>query len=337
MTLIRGTALLGYVDLVEELGADPRRLLGSARIPVAAAGDPEAWIGYANLAAAVTGAAAATGHADFGRRLAERQGIEILGPVGAAARTARTVGAGLESASQYLSVFSPAIETDLVATADRHHRLEFRIVAPGIPDPRQANELALGVMLKVVRMLAGERFSPVEVHVPHDPLSAPADYVRYFGARTLFAMPVAGLEIREIDLARPVADDGDLHGLVRSYLSSVATTEHQDLSDHVLLLVRTLLPTGALSLSLVAQQLSLHPRTLQRRLASAGLSFELVLDRGRMEIARNLLRDSTMPMSQLAGVLGYSEQSVLTRACQRWFSATPTAFRSASRDAPVVG
>ncbi|MCW2784566.1 MAG: AraC family transcriptional regulator [Marmoricola sp.] len=329
MTLIRGTALQGFVGLVTELGGDPRGLLSAARIPYRAVGDPERWIGYPNVAAAVTAAAVATGTPDFGRRLAERQGIEILGPVGAAARTARTVADGLISASQYLSVFSRAIETELVTTADPHlRRLEYRIVTPGIPDPRQANELALGVILKIVRLLAGEQFRPTAVHVPHEPMTARTDYVRYFGARTRFAMPVAAIELKDTDLLRPVDADSDLHGVVRSYLSAVAPPEHHDLSDQVLLLVRNLLPTGGLTMPLVAQQLAMHPRTLQRRLAERGTTFEALLDQGRREIARNLLRDSQMPMSQVAGVLGYSEQSVLTRACQRWFGATPSAYRN---------
>jgi AraC-like DNA-binding protein len=34
-----------------------------------------------------------------------------------------------------------------------------------------------------------------------------------------------------------------------------------------------------------------------------------------------------MPLGQLAGVLGFSEQSVLSRACRRWFGASPSAVR----------
>jgi AraC-like DNA-binding protein len=34
-----------------------------------------------------------------------------------------------------------------------------------------------------------------------------------------------------------------------------------------------------------------------------------------------------MPMSQVAGLLGYSEQSVFNRACRRWFDDTPRTVR----------
>jgi hypothetical protein len=87
MSTVRGTALQGYRELVAELGVDPDALLRAAGISPEAVGDPDAFIALRAGVEAVEAAAAVTGSLDFGRRLAERQGIEILGPVGVAART----------------------------------------------------------------------------------------------------------------------------------------------------------------------------------------------------------------------------------------------------------
>jgi predicted helicase len=38
-----------------------------------------------------------------------------------------------------------------------------------------------------------------------------------------------------------------------------------------------------------------------------------------------------MPLTQVTGVLGLSEQSVLTRSCLRWFGRTPSAIRNSNR------
>jgi hypothetical protein len=59
-----------------------------------------------------------SGQADRAALLPDRQGIEILGPVGVAARTAPTVGAALEAMGAYLSVYSPAIRTSIEPTGD---------------------------------------------------------------------------------------------------------------------------------------------------------------------------------------------------------------------------
>src|SRR6185369_16389823 len=44
MSLIRGTSLQGFRELVSELGVDPDPLLAAAGIDSAAAGDPESFI-----------------------------------------------------------------------------------------------------------------------------------------------------------------------------------------------------------------------------------------------------------------------------------------------------
>jgi AraC-like DNA-binding protein len=338
MSLIRGASLQGYPDLVTELGADPGQLLRAAGVPRESVGDPEAWIDFDGFVAAVETAASVTGAPDFGRLLALRQGVEILGPVGAALRTASTAGEAMTAANRYLSVYSPALRTELAPTgrADRV-ALTFGVLVRGPADRRQSTELALGVMLRVLRLLLGNRYSPLAVDVPHEALAPRADYVRYFGCKPRFAAPLAALEIATGDLARPVSAESGVHAVVRSYLSSVAPPDPGHLVDGVQRLIRHLLPTGALTLPLVAGQVLMHPRTLQRHLADAGRTFDELVDETRRDLAAQLLRDTDMPMTQLAGMLAFCEASVLTRACRRWFGMTPSAYRRAARQARQTG
>jgi AraC-like DNA-binding protein len=336
MSLIRGTALVGYPELVSSLGGDPAALLRAARIPRATVGNHEAYIGYRNVVTAVESAAAATEALDFGRQLAQRQGIEILGPVGVAARTAHTVGDGLRSISQYLSVYSPAIAVAVLAGGDPALvRVEFRIVLDRLPDHRQTIELALGVSLRILHLLAGGRFQCRAVHLPHAPITPKPDYVAYFGCRARFDEPFAGFTLAADDLQRPLASDASVHATVRAYLDSIAAPGALDVIESAQDLIRHLLPTGTLTINLVARQLGMHARTLQRRLAKQSTTYEALVDGTRRELATRLLRDTDMPMSQLAGVLGYSEQSVLVWASRRWFGAPPTAQRHLLRSGAV--
>ncbi|MGA9277007.1 helix-turn-helix transcriptional regulator [Ilumatobacter sp.] len=79
----------------------------------------------------------------------------------------------------------------------------------------------------------------------------------------------------------------------------------------------------------MADRLAMHPRTVQRRLTAEGTSFEILVDDVRREIVAHHLRDTDLPLSRLATMAGYSEQSSLTRGCKRWFGATPTRCRRA--------
>ena len=327
MTTIRGTSLMGYQELIEELGGDPRAVLDEARIPAAAVGSHDEFIDYRRVIHALEGAAAATGAPDFGRRLALRQGVEILGPVGVAARTAPNVGAALQAMAQYMSVYSPAVNVQVLGGADGMARLEWDIRAHRPPPHRQGAELSLGVSLRIIRLLAGDDFTPILVNLRHEPLSPPADYRRYFGTTVRFSAPGYGFTFPVAVLERRLSSDSAVHQMVQEYLTSVVTTLDDSLTQPVRMLVRRMLPTGGLALELVASHLAVHPRTLQRQLAAEGHTFAEVVDDVRRDEAQHYLCHTRIPFGQLAGLLGYSEQSVLSRSCQRWFGTSPSSYR----------
>ncbi len=336
MSLIRGACLTNYRELMRELGADPDRILRSSGIRPQDAGNHDVFLSYRSLIVALERAAEVTELPDFGRRLALRQGIEILGPVGVAARTAPTTGDGLQTCSTYLSAYSPAIAVRLIPDpAPDRVFLEFEILERDIPQAMQVIELSLGVALRVVRYLRGDNYRPAAVHLPHVALVDPADYRAYYSCEPLFDMPSAGLMLRESDLTKTVSQDTQAHEAMERYLDTIVATDEPGMSQPVRQLVRQLLPTGAVGLDQIAPQFALHPKTLQRRLASEGTSFGGVVDECRRDLAEHYLRDTDLSLFMVARELGYSEQSVLTRSCRRWYGRTPGALRRDLRSRPA--
>lgn len=92
MAVIRGTALTNFHQLVTELGGNSRTFVAAAHIPYDDVGRHDRFISLPNGAGMLEDTAAALDTPDFGRRLALRQGIEILGPVGLAGRTISCAG-----------------------------------------------------------------------------------------------------------------------------------------------------------------------------------------------------------------------------------------------------
>ena len=331
MSVVRGTALSNYPSLVTELGGDPAGLLRAAGIRDRDAGNYDAFIPYRAAIQAIESAAQTTGTPDFGRLLAQRQGIEILGPVGVAARTAATVADALRIFGTYMAAYSPVITIRVLPLADPQRSLlavEFLLDSP--PPHPQTTELSLGVSLRVFRLLMGADYTPLKVHLPHDPLTPKADYVRYFGCTPEFASRAAGFTVRTADLGRPLHRDDVAHRAVVDYLNGI-TPRGAGIVESVRTIVRQLLPTGAAMLEVVADQFSLHPKTLQRRLAEEDTTFAALVDQVRKDAAERYLRNTAISLTHLARELGYAEQSVLTRSCKRWFGAGPAAYRNRTR------
>jgi AraC-like DNA-binding protein len=334
MSVVRGTALSNYPGLVAELGCDPASLLRTAGIRVGDVGNYDAFIPYRAAIQAIESAAQATATPDFGRRLAQRQGIEILGPVGVAARTAASVADALGIFSTYMAAYSPVIVIHVAPLADPQRSfLAIEFLLDGAPPYPQTTELSLGVSLRVFRFLMGSDYTPLSVHLPHDPLTPKADYVRYFGCTPHFAERTAGFTVRASDLRRPLQHDNVAHRAVVDYLNGI-TPRNAGIVESVRTIVRQLLPTGAATLDVVADQFNLHPKTLQRRLADEDTTFAALVDQVRKDAADRYLRSTEIGLSHLTRELGYAEQSVLTRSCKRWFGTGPAAYRDQTRSRP---
>lgn len=119
-----------------------------------------------------------------------------------------------------------------------------------------------------------------------------------------------------------------------SLLQSQALKQLEQLSlgedgivDRVRGLIRRRLDTGQVSLEDIAAELKLPTRTMQRRLDEAGANFRLMVDEVRKAQAQRYLRDTAMPLSELAVALGFADHASFNRAFKRWMGCSPGAFR----------
>lgn len=91
-------------------------------------------------------------------------------------------------------------------------------------------------------------------------------------------------------------------------------------------------PMGLLDMSQVAERLCLSPRTLQRRLADAGLLFRDIQNRERLRRACQALTHSRASIDSIARELGYAHPSNFIR----WFRVAtgmlPSEYRQSQRD-----
>ena len=78
----------------------------------------------------------------------------------------------------------------------------------------------------------------------------------------------------------------------------------------------------------LARTLNLSERTLQRRLAEEGCSYQHLLADTRRQLAEQHLRDGRLPAAEIALLLGYSEPSVFFRAFRQWTGLTPGEYRA---------
>ncbi len=89
-----------------------------------------------------------------------------------------------------------------------------------------------------------------------------------------------------------------------------------------------MLPSGEVRQNLVANELHRSVSSLQRSLRSEGVSYREILDDTRRSLAQQFIREKEYSLSEIAYLLGFSDQGNFTRAFKRWTGSTPTRYRS---------
>ncbi|MDE2402956.1 MAG: AraC family transcriptional regulator ligand-binding domain-containing protein [Burkholderiales bacterium] len=80
-------------------------------------------------------------------------------------------------------------------------------------------------------------------------------------------------------------------------------------------------------LQALADELHLHPRTLQRRLREHAESHSAILGRVRHDLARQWLQDANLSIEDISERLGFSDRRSFTQAFTRWSGVTPSDYR----------
>ena len=336
--LVHARILRFFPDLVRQLGGNPQPLMRQIGIRFAKKlSDGGSSATYRQMIHLIELAAAELHCPDFGMRLATLQsGSEMFGPLGLAMKNSRTFGDALDYVSKHTYAHSLAARIWLKRSPAR--KIVFvghDILVDGMPNKCQAIEqiMLLGHLAAVE--LTGRRARVRKVHFRHQPVSPLKTYRRYFGCAVRFGQGEDGVFFSESDLACPIIHpDSQLYQAVTSFIDASFTHYRPPLYAQARGVIMRLLGTEHCTNERIAAALNLHPRTLHRRLREEGTSFQQLKDEVRRDAMLYYIQQTDLDFAAVSERVGFAEQSVMTRTCHRWFSASPTELRA--RGSPIT-
>lgn len=324
---ISTSSLIGYRDLVTRLHGDAETLLRDHGIYPQDVAAPEGVIPLRRFMHLLEDSARDLGCDDFGLRLSEYQDLSILGPLAIAAANQSTARSGVQKIIDCIYQFSSGIRMRLSENGSpKMTQLNFGWTL-NLPGPRHSSELAMAVLKNIIELLCGPDVAPESVYLEYDSPLPEDRYRNYFHAPVHLSCHSNALVFEARQLERDIDRKSPVLNEVMAQFVRDTIADIPDLVTCVEALTASLLPTLDCSLKLVAAQLGIHPRTLQRRLSAEQQPFEKLMDRVRQDKANRYLAVPDMPISVVAGLAGYSDQSSFNRACRRWFDSTPMGRR----------
>lgn len=189
--------------------------------------------------------------------------------------------------------------------------------------------------------LAGQPLPPVQISFMHEAPRDCSEHRRIFGTDVGFGAEAHAARFDAALLAWPVPNaDVSLYPVLQQHAEHLlkeklrAEKEGGIVAQVRAAIVRNL-AQDRVRLALIAQELHVTQRTLQRKLNDAGIGFQQLLDQTRHELALEYLKQDKFSIAEIAFLLGYQEQSSFNHAFKDWTGVNPGAYRERLTDGPA--
>lgn len=313
--------------VLRDHGVDPAELLAEAGISPSLFDDPDNMIPFVSLGRLIAICVARTGCSHFGLLVGQQGGPASLGLVGFLVQHSPDVETALRTLVRYLHHHDRGAVPTLVINGNSA-LFGYAIYQPAVEAAEQIADGAIAVAFNIMRRLCGPGWQASEVLFAHREPPDIGPFRRFFQSPLRFDAEHNALVFPADWLTRPLAAaDPDLRRLLQKQIDELEARTAGDFPHQVQRVLRTALLTHGAAANEVAALFSMHVRTLNRHLRASGTTFQQLSDEVRFEIARQMLDDSTMTLSEIAAALAYSDASAFSRAFSRWSGVTPGRWR----------
>jgi len=264
----------------------------------------------------------------LGMRAADQFGPSDLGVLEYAASTCATLRDAAHCATRYLGLMNDSADSRLVER-DELAIWEFR-VAEGLSQPAAVNDFELSVYTNLARRYTGHEENPIEVHFAHATTTSEADYARVFRCPVKLGMPFNAIVFPRAYLDTPLVHaNAVVHATYAAHVNELLASSRKQggVAGRARAVVLENLSRGEASIEWVASALAMSGPTLRRRLMEEGTGHREIVDDVRRELAARYLEDRTVPINEIAFLLGFSNAASFNKAFRRWFAASPAEYR----------
>lgn len=327
-----GAFVLPLARALGKQGQDPIAVMSSVGVDPAKLANPDWRIAHDQMACLLRRCVELSDDEAFGLVAAEQLQPQMLHALGLAWLASDTVYGGLQRLVRFGRMISTGLTTALQEERDIVHldisqRMEQ-------PDGCFAGvDYTVGMVVQMCRLTLGDFLAPVIIEL-HRPLpTAPERWEYMLASRVLFDRPATRISWSLADIEEPLltgdptlaqVNDDQTQAYLDTYLPSSTCRE-------VVNRIVVKLPDGPPSQRLIADEMHVSNRTLQRKLKEEGTTFKALLQDARFELARKYLKQPGRSIVETAYLLGFSEPSTFSRAFKRWTGLSPQEYRQAQQ------
>ena len=308
---------LDFQRAVREFGIDP-----------AIARDPEGRVPLRSVLLLHEALARDTCDEAFNVKVGERFQFGNLGTLDYVIANAPTLRSAIADYIRFLHLISDGVESQFeelpgVSFITAH-------IPPAFGVRTQYMDLLTAARVVRIRHIVRDPDLPIHVDMERRAPKAIAEFYRILGPHVRFGQPENRIGVPTSALSRPLAAaDPQLYDvLVLAAQSALAHARQasdgmQGLRSHI----GMALSHGEVRFETVAEALGMSERQLERELERSRTTFRDLMRETRKSMANYYVRETELPLTEIAFLLGFSELSAFSRAARAWFGASPRDIR----------
>ncbi len=201
----------------------------------------------------------------------------------------------------------------------------FETAEETLPFTYHQAEAVLVVIYRFARLVLQGDAHPTRVMFCHAAPGDSAEHERIFHCPVVFNAEANAIVFDDELLDKSLLQANDelsrLHEIFAEQM--LAKIEKQTLTQKVYRLLEQRMAHGPVSRDIIASQLAMSERSLQRKLKQEDTSFQEIVDNVRLDLAESYLQDRDLSLQDIAALLGFSEVSTFYRAYKRWTGHAP--------------
>ncbi len=329
--LVRAACLTNYRQMAWTSGLNPDRMLLDVGLSPAVLEDPDWMIPVSKVARLLENSASQSDNECFALCMASTRLLSNLGPVGLLIRDQETLRDSLNLLVRYLAILNSALTLSVEENSNSVLIRILWLAGGGTLPTRQRVELALGVIVRVIRQLIGNDWRPTRACFEHAAPRNLAMHTKMFGSCLDFNQAINCIICTRSDLdTRNEFADPAMIRYAQKLLESTTLTNAACVLEDVRRVILTLLPSGRCSIEQVGEYMGVTPRTIQRRLTEKGQTFSTAVNEIRRQLATRYVFESRHSLTEVADLLGFTAASSFSRWYQSQFGCSAKESRAKS-------
>lgn len=325
-------------DLLRTFGVTPSVPFVRAGVPLQTFRNPENRIAFEALGRLLGECSTATGCPHFGLLVGERFELDGLGAIGYLMRNSKTVGEALRALLLHLYLHDRGAVPILITLDESCVLLGYSLYRHGTPGARHVYDVAIAIGHRAMKAICGADWAPLRVQFSHSRPDDRRPYRRLFGPALRFDAEFSGIVFAASWLEHAIdGADANLRDVFMQDITQARALSTMSFADLVRGALHQMVLGGTASAQNVALLFGVHERTVRKRLTAEKTSLQQLVSETRFELAKQLLENTEVPLSEIASTLRYADAAVFSRAFRGWSQTSPSEWRAHCRRPSATG